>query len=179
MTGRPFSTSATETDQSVRPERYARVPSIGSTTQMRGAWMRARSSSVSSESQPHSGAIALSRARKKLSTAMSASLTGEPPCLVQFLTDVWNVRAASAPASRTASSTARFSSGTRNGQSFQPHGWRIGAVAEFEIVRRRERRENVVEMARDRDLTHRIHQFAVLDPQARGAAAVIAGDEIR
>src|SRR5207237_8597628 len=103
---------------------------------------------------------------------MSASLTGEPPCLVQFLTDVWNVRAASAPASRTASSTARFSSGARNGQSFQPHGRRIGAMTEFEIVRWRERCEDVVEMARDRDLAHATGQVAVRDPHARGAPGV-------
>src|SRR5205085_5480616 len=38
--------------------------------------------------------------------------------------------------------------------------------------------EDVVEMPGDRDLAYRIGQFAVLDPQAGGATAVVAGHEV-
>ena len=90
---------------------------------------------------------AVRRSRSRRSTAMSASVTGESPCLVQLLELRANgLGSASAPASRTIAASSSLSaaraigSGARNGQSFHPHGRRIGAVAEFEIVGRRRAR---------------------------------------
>ncbi len=147
---------------------------------------RARSSSLSSESQPQSGASRVRRSRRKWSTAMSASVTGEPPVLVQFLSCASGTCcAASAPASRTAASSSSLSgaraigSGARNGQalpSARSARWcRSG-------IRDRSRASSEAKMSLrcpgDRDLAHRIGEFAVLDPQARRAAAVVAGDEV-
>src|SRR6185436_15606278 len=125
----------------------------------------ARSSSVSSESQPQPGSSRISRSCRKLSTAMSASLTGEPPCLLQLFGVVSKALTASAPASRTVASIAACSdaaSGARNGQSLQPHRRGVGTIAEFKIVRRRERTEDVVEVSGDRHLADGVGQFAVL-----------------
>src|SRR5580704_17673921 len=58
------------------------------------------------------------------------------------------------------------------------HRRRIGGALELQIVRGRHRQEHVLEIARDRDAAHRIGELAVLDPEARGAAAVVAGDAV-
>src|SRR6266851_2093751 len=83
-----------------------RVPSIGSTIQTRDAPSRAGSSSVSSDSQPASGAIAAKRSFKRILTAMSTSETGELCSLTQVLTGLPNAARALAPASRTTGASA-------------------------------------------------------------------------
>jgi hypothetical protein len=52
ITGRPASTRATEMVNSGRPSTKARVPSIGSTTQIRGRARSERWATLSSDSQP-------------------------------------------------------------------------------------------------------------------------------
>src|SRR5262249_33105092 len=115
-----------------------------------------------------------------------ASLTGEvPPPLVQLLSSLRNVFSAKAPASRTAAArrsrtSARSKSGlpSGNGETLHAHGRRVGAEAEFEIVGGRKPPEHVDQITGDGHLAHRITALAVLDPEARGAAAVIAGHRI-
>src|SRR5215471_14017479 len=55
---------------------------------------------------------------------------------------------------------------------------RSGAGTEFEIVGDGHASEYLVEIARDSHLADRMRDFAVLDPEAGGAAAVIAGDAV-
>src|SRR5947209_20470473 len=71
-----------------------------------------------------------------------------------------------------------LASDTGNGEALHPHGRGIGAVTENEIVGRRERAEDLLEVPRDCDLAHRVGEFAVLDPESGYAAAVIAGDRV-
>ncbi len=54
----------------------------------------------------------------------------------------------------------------------------IGAIAEFEIVGGREVEEHVLQIARDGELGDRGGDLAVLDQEARRAAAVIAGHAV-
>src|SRR5262249_57069577 len=109
------------------------------------------------------------RSRNSASTARSASDTGELPSFIQLLIGFLNDLSASAPASRTvavsscASAARSMVSDARNGEPLDPHGRRIDAVAEGEIVRRHQRSKDVVEVARDGDLAHRIGELAVLD----------------
>src|SRR5258708_11621011 len=111
---------------------------------------------------------------------MSASDTGDEAPLVQFFSSVPNSDSASAPASRTlafnssASRAAGLASAKR--QSLDAYRRRIDAVAEFQIVGGDHRLEDLEQMALDRHLAHGIGELAVLDPEAGGAAAVIAGD---
>src|SRR4051794_26724457 len=117
---------------------------------------------------------------------MSASETGEEAPLVQFFSSVRNSDSASAPASRTVSVSSAASralivssvSASAKRQSLDAHGRRIDAVAEFQIVGRRHRLEYRQQVAGDRHLAHRIGDLAVLDPEAGGAAAVVAGDTV-
>src|SRR5215468_10726543 len=125
------------------------------------------------------------RSRSRWSTAMSASHTGEFLPLVQFRTGAPNLPSASAPASRTALSiqpvslaTEMSASVTGNGETLHAHGRGIGAVAEREVVGRRQRAEHIEQVAGDGDLAHRIGEFAALDPEAGGAAAVVAGHQV-
>src|SRR5262245_21207211 len=127
----------------------------------------------------------MSRSRSRRSASMSASQTGESLPLVQLRIGAPNFPRASAPASRTASASRSASSARGisaslacNGQPLHPDGRRIDAVTESEIVGRHEGAEDVGEMTRDRDLAHRIGELAVLDPEAGGAAAVIAGHQV-
>src|ERR1700722_5136510 len=179
-TGRPLSTRAAETTHSGRPAIYARVPSIGSTIQTKRAASRAGSSTLSSDSQPAPGSPSLKRSRNSLSTAMSASETGDEAPLVQFFSGVPNRESASAPASRTDAarrSAARVRSTPSvacNRQALQAHGRRVRPVTECQIVRWFEASEHFQELAGDRDFAHRISQFAILDPETGGAAAIIA-----
>src|SRR5580704_2532116 len=188
--GRPFSISAADTAQSGRPARKARVPSIGSTIQTRRAASRAGSSTLSSDSQPTSPPAAASRSRSRLSTAMSASVTGDNVGpLVQFFSGVWNIDSASKPASRTAAaSTAarRAKSSTcesptlmsGNSKTLHPQGRRVGAVAKGEVVGRCEAGEHPGKMAGDGDFAHCESEFAVFDPESGSAAAIIAGHHV-
>ena len=168
-----------------RGRRYRRGCRRSDRRSRRGGTARpGRSSSLSSDSQPAPGASALSRARSRSLTAMSASLTGESSSpLVQRLSGPRDGRARKLAGlahhgfERAARrrrrdhcpATVRPSSRTRR---------RIGAVAEFEIVGRRQRAEHVEQMAGDGDLAHRIGALAVLDPEAGGAAAVVAGHHV-
>ena len=54
----------------------------------------------------------------------------------------------------------------------------VGAVAEFQVAGRRQAAEHVLEVAGDGDFRNRKGDLAILDPEAGGAAAVIAGDAI-
>src|SRR3954452_3858974 len=120
---------------------------------------------------------------------MSASETGDDAPLVHFFSSVRNIHCASAPASRTVSfssaasrlrmvSSSELASASAKRQTLDAHRRRIDAVAELEIVRGLHRLEDLEQMAGDRDLTHGIGELAVLDPEAGGAAAVVAGDAI-
>src|SRR5262249_45834426 len=127
-----------------------------------------------------------SRWRRNVSTAMSASLTGDSDTpLVHCRSGCLNVLSAISPASRTASANCAAVAAARalrstscNGQTLHPNGRPIGAGAELEIVRRLEAREHRDEAAGDRDLAHRVAAAALLDPEPGGAAAVVAGDRI-
>src|SRR4051794_20037407 len=119
-------------------------------------------------------------------TAISASETGDDAPLVQFFSSVRNIALASAPASRTvsisnaASRAVMFSavSASAKRQTLDAQGRRIDAVAEFQVVGCDHRFEHRQQMARDRHLADGVGEFAILDPEAGGAAAVIAGDAI-
>ena len=57
----------------------------------------------------------------------------------------------------------------------------VGALVralELQVVGRRQVEEHVLEVAGHRDAAHRPGELAVLDPEARGAAAVVAGDAV-
>src|SRR3954452_6781643 len=126
---------------------------------------------------------------------MSASDTGEDAPLVQFFSLVRNSESPSAPASRTAatsnaesrcrpSARAAASSAipsalaSANRQSLDAQRRCIDAVTEFQIVGCSQRLEHLDQVAGDGHLAHRIGDLAVLDPEARGAPAVIAGDAV-
>src|SRR5262245_49031502 len=86
-----------------------------------------------------------------------------------------------APASRTLainSSRSEAHSVAGNGHAFDTQGWRVRAILEDEIVRRPQIREHVDEIARDGHFAHRVCDLPVLDPKARCAAAVVAGDAV-
>src|SRR6202049_3148827 len=113
--------------------------------------------------------LAVSRSRSNTSTAMSASDTGDNASpLVQFFNGVLNIDSASAPASRTASARRAAcclrstTSMAGNSQALHAHGRRIGAVAEGEIVRRRQAFEYFGEVSGDGDFAHRKSELAVL-----------------
>src|SRR4029079_6548929 len=111
--------------------------------------------------------------------AISASHTGDDPFLVQRRNGPRKVFSASSPASRTAANNkSRSASGlpAGNGETLHADGRRIGAVAELEIVCRRQRGEHLGEIAGNRNFADREGRFAILDPEAGRAAAVIAGD---
>src|ERR1700741_615617 len=116
---------------------------------------------------------------------MSASETGEDAPLIQFFSSVGKRDLASPPASRTVSVSSAASranvsrsSTSAKGQPFDAQRRRVDAVAEFQVARGSQRLEHVEQMARDRDLADGIGDLAVLDPEAGGAAAVIAGDAV-
>src|SRR5581483_8991671 len=116
---------------------------------------------------------------------MSASDTGEEAPLVQFFKSVRNSESASAPASRTLavrSSVSRAKcpapSTSAKRQSLDAHGRRVDAVAKLQIVGGDQRLEHLQQMAGDRHLADGIGDLAVLDPEAGGAAAVVAGDAV-
>src|SRR6185437_11801155 len=101
---------------------------------------------------------------------------------------------ASAPASRTVSFMSRTSrasaavstvatpspraSASAKRQSFDAHGGSIDAIAKFQIVRRHHRLEDFEQVTGDGHLADRIAELAVLDPEAGGAAAIVAGDAV-
>src|SRR3954463_2143144 len=120
---------------------------------------------------------------------MSASETGEEAPLVPSSTSVRNISCPSPPASRTVScssaasrvrmaSPVAFASTSAKRQTLDAHRRRIDAVAELEIVRRLHRLEYLEQMAGDRHLAHGISELAVLDPEAGGAAAVVASHAV-
>src|ERR1700752_3127752 len=111
---------------------------------------------------------------------MSASETGEDLPLIQFFSSVRNSDLASRPASRTVSfrsaasraSAVSRSSTSAKGQPFDAQRRRVDAVAEFQVIGRRQRLEHVEQMARDGHFADGIGELAVLDPEAGSAAAV-------
>src|SRR3954468_6137051 len=117
---------------------------------------------------------------------MSASETGDEAPLVQFFSSVRNSDKASAPASRTVSRNSAASraqilsavSASAKRQALDAQRRRVDAVAEFQIVGRDERLEHRQQVSGDRHLAHGVGDLAVLDPEAGGAAAVIAGHAI-
>ena len=88
MSGLPALISETETDQPLLPRMKSRVPSIGSTSQMRPLSMRTGSSAVSSDSHPAEGSRSVSSRLRNLSTARSAAETGEPGTFSQLSTSL-------------------------------------------------------------------------------------------
>jgi len=76
ISGRPPLTNATDTAQPLRPATKSRVPSIGSTSQIRSLCVRTLSSAVSSESHAADGSNRSNSRLRKRSTSRSASLTG-------------------------------------------------------------------------------------------------------
>src|SRR5580693_3537404 len=114
------------------------------------------------------GSAPPSRSRRRPSTAMSASLTGEEAPLIQFFSGVPNMDSASRPASRTeapSTSTARAVSSASmagNGETLYAQRRRVGAVAEDEIVGRFEALEYFQQVSGDGHFADRISQLAVL-----------------
>src|SRR3954465_7984394 len=162
---------------------------MGSPIQASRRDSRTSSSAPSSDGHPKPGVAARRRASRRSLTAMSAYETGEDAPLVHFFSSVRNIDCASAPASRTVScssaasrvrmaSPVAFVSTSAKRQTLDAHRRRIDAVAELEIVRRLHRLEDLEQMAGYRHLAHGISEFAVLDPEAGGAATVIAGDAV-
>src|SRR5712691_5151653 len=116
---------------------------------------------------------------------MSASQTGDVASLSHCLTGPRKVLSATSPAARTAPANSAVSSAAGsarsascNGEALHTHGRRIGAHAELEVVCGRERGVHSDEIAGDRHLAHRVAALAVLDPEAAGAAAVVAGHAV-
>src|SRR5436305_4862292 len=120
---------------------------------------------------------------------MSASETGEEAPLIQFFSSVRCKDSASRPASRTVSFSSVASLALRSSrssrkltsakrQALDAQRRRVDAVAEFQIVGRHQRLEHLEQMARDRYLADRIGNLAVLDPEAGGAAAIVAGHAV-
>src|SRR5581483_8827978 len=118
---------------------------------------------------------------------MSASETGEDAPLIHFFSSVRNIDCARLPASRIVSCSKAASrvnvvvsekSASAKRQPLDAHRRRIDAVAELEIVGRLHRFEDLEQMAGDRHLADGIGELAILDPEAGGAAAVIAGDAV-
>src|SRR5262245_28242480 len=119
-----------------------------------------------------------SRSRSSVSTAISASLTGEEAPFVQLTGRPRKVCSASAPASRTTEarrSRSRTRSSSANGKPLHAHGWRIGSEPELQIVCWDERLEHVKEISGNRHFAHGVAAFAVFDPKAVRAATVVAG----
>src|SRR4029450_10056293 len=117
---------------------------------------------------------------------MSASDTGEDAPLVHVFSSVRNIDCASAPASRTVSfssaasrvrivASREFASASAKRQTLDAHRRRIDAVAGLAIVGGRHGVGDLERVARTRHLADGIGDLAVLDPEAGGAAAVIAG----
>ena len=75
-------------------------------------------------------------------------------------------------------SALRLRSTSGNGQPLDAHCRRVGAIAELEIVGRLKRTKYRDQIARNRDFAHRIAAAAILDPEARRAAAVVAGHRV-
>src|SRR5215831_6796610 len=168
--------------QSARPEIYARVPSRGSTIHASGMIRSGKRSYDSSDSQPAAGASVASRSCSSSFTAISASLTGDWSApLVQRLKGPRAVVRARSPASRNMASRGSRNaivSLAGNGQAFHAQCRRIGAVAEFKVVGRRQRTEHLKQMSGDGDLADRVSSLAILDPETGSAAAVIASHHI-
>src|SRR6266545_1325298 len=66
----------------------------------------------------------------------------------------------------------------RDGQPLDSHRRRVGRTLELQIVGRGHVEEHVLEVPRHRDAAHRPGELAVLDPEARRAAAVVAGHRV-
>src|SRR5882757_8126625 len=117
---------------------------------------------------------------------MSASDTGDEAPLVQFFNSVRNSESASAPASRTlcvsnAASRAWIRvcvSASAKRQALDAQRRRVDAITEFQVIGWNQRLEDLKQMARDRHFADGIGKLAILDPEARRAAAVIAGDAV-
>src|SRR5262245_13652287 len=122
-----------------------------------------------------------SRSRSSVSTAISASLTGEATPFVQLPGRPRTECSAIEPASRTAEarrSRSRTRSSSANGKPLHAHGRRIGCEPELQIVCGDERLEHIKEISGNRHFAHGVAAFAVFDPKAVRAATVVAGHVI-
>jgi len=127
--------------------------------------------------------LLVSRSRSNTSTAISASETGDKASPCQFFSGVLNIASASAPASRTASArpaACRCRSTTSvagNSQALHAYGRRIGAVAEDEVVSRRQALEYFGQMpAMVTSLTGKVSvPFSIQKPSA---AAIVASHQV-
>src|SRR5690554_2242626 len=69
-------------------------------------------------------------------------------------------------------------SGTGDGHAVDSHGRRIDAVAKFQIVGRRQSGKHGKQVSCHRGLANRIGELSLFDPEAAGAAAVVAGKRV-
>src|SRR5438132_737716 len=69
-------------------------------------------------------------------------------------------------------------SGAGDGEVVDPQGRGVGAGLEFEIVGGLEAGEDVLQVAGDRHLADREGDLALVDPEAGGTAAIVAGDPV-
>src|SRR5262249_20148076 len=115
-------------------------------------------------------------------TARSASLTGVPSALNHPGMPPWKCVSAVSPATWTAFSIRARSSArpscSGNGHLRDEGGGGIDGAAQFEIVGRLEVAKHGLEIGGNGDLAYRKGHRAVFDPEAGGAAAVIAGDTV-
>src|SRR5208282_5053160 len=65
-----------------------------------------------------------------------------------------------------------------NGQTLDPQSRCIGAIAEREVVCRRQAGEHVEEVPGNRDLADRIGTLTVLDPESRHTATVVSRHQV-
>src|ERR1700741_1265365 len=62
--------------------------------------------------------------------------------------------------------------------AFDSHRRRVGRALELQVVGRGHVQEHVLQVPGYGDAAHRPGELAVLDPEARGTAAVVAGDAV-
>ena len=162
-TGRPSSTSATEIDQSSRPAiRRACRRSDRRSRRARACKPRADRP----RSPPRASRIRREPRQPLAQEIVDRDVGFASPASRRALVQLLSVAAerARARARRPRAPRRRARLGERastaqmpgNGQSLHAQRRRVGAVAEFEIVRGRQRAEHVVQVAGDRHLAHRI-----------------------
>ena len=152
------------------------MPSIGSTTHKRGRSIRSESSSVSSDSQPASGSSAVRSLAKE---GVDLEIDRADRIARRLLPAVEG--GAAAARARSAPPRGRSARERQAPATIIPSTRRVGTLT----ARRNSRssaaarlREHVQQIAGDGDFGDRRADPAILDDEARGAAAVIAGDRV-
>src|ERR1700687_2221237 len=112
---------------------------------------------------------------------MSTSVTGLPSALRQLLYVPPKYFRAITPASRrlaTRSCVSCERSGTCDRHAVHAQGGGVRSEAENEIVRGRKLAIHVLEIAGDRDFADGVGELAIFDPEASGAARIVAGHTV-